>query len=307
MLVTYVKPPLTFAQQITRLEKKGMFFDDKNLAEAKLASISYYRLSGYWYPFRIRNDQNIVTSPFQNGTNFNEVVSLYEFDRKLRSLILDAIERVEIAVRTQFTYQMGHRYGAFGYTDKGNFHSKFDHQKWLGKIENEVSWSTDDFIEHYSLKYKGFPKVPIWMLTEVISLGALSVGYRGLINDRAQGIEDKKLISKHFSLHHKKLGDWLHTLTYVRNICAHHGRLWNRSLAIKPDRTKDANWLPPMTPRNDRIFYVLLMLRHLLKETGNGNDWAVEVNNILEPLAAERKWRSAMGLPENWREHPLWK
>ncbi|WP_201616052.1 Abi family protein [Psychrobacter immobilis] len=307
MLVTYVKPPLTFAQQITRLEKKGMFFEDKHLAEAKLASISYYRLSGYWYPFRIRNDQNVVTSQFLDGTNFNEVVSLYEFDRKLRSLILDAIERVEIAVRTQFTYQMGHRYGAFGYTDKGNFHSKFDHQKWLGKIQNEVSWSTDDFIKHYSLKYEGFPKVPIWMLTEVISLGALSVGYRGLINDRAQGIEDKKLISNHFSLHHKKLGDWLHTLTYVRNICAHHGRLWNRSLAIKPDRTKDVNWLPPMTPRNDRIFYVLLMLRHLLKETGNGDDWAVEVNNILEPLAAERKWRSAMGLPENWREHPLWK
>lgn len=307
MLVTYVKPPLTFAQQITRLEKKGMFFEDKDLAEAKLASISYYRLSGYWYPFRIRNDQNVVTSQFQDGTNFNEVVSLYEFDRKLRSLILDAIERVEIAVRTQFTYQMGHRYGAFGYTDKGNFHSKFDHQKWLGKIQNEVSWSTDDFIKHYSLKYAGFPKVPIWMLTEVISLGALSVGYRGLINNRAQGIEDKKLISDHFSLHHKKLGDWLHTLTYVRNICAHHGRLWNRSLAIKPDRTKDVNWLPPMTPRNDRIFYVLLMLRHLLKGTGNGDDWAVEVNNILEPLAAERKWRSAMGLPENWREHPLWK
>ncbi len=307
MLVTYVKPPLAFAQQITRLEKKGMFFDDKNLAEVKLASISYYRLSGYWYPFRIRNDQNVVTSQFQDGTNFNEVVSLYEFDRKLRSLVLDAIERVEIAVRTQFTYQMGHKYGAFGYTNSDNFHPKFNHQKWLGKIENEVERSTDDFIEHFSSKYIGFPTIPIWMLTEVISLGALSFGYRGLINNQAQGVEDKKLIANHFNLHHKKLGDWLHTLTYVRNVCAHHSRLWNRSLAIKPDRTRDANWLPPMTPRNDRVFYVLLMLRHLLRATGNGDDWAVEVNNLLEPVAVQRKWRSAMGLPENWREHPLWK
>lgn len=307
MLVTYVKPPLTFAQQITRLEKKGMFFEDKNLAEAKLASISYYRLSGYWYPFRIRNEQNVVTSQFQGGTNFNEVLSLYEFDRKLRSLVLDAIERVEIAVRTQFTYQMGHKYGAFGYTNSNNFHDKFNHQRWLGKIKNEVERSTDDFIEHFSSKYMGFPTIPIWMLTEVISLGALSFGYRGLINNQAQGVEDKKLIANHFNLHHKKLGDWLHTLTYVRNVCAHHSRLWNRPLAIKPDSTRDANWLPPMTPKNDRIFYVLLMLRHLLKATGNGDDWAVEVNNLLEPLAAERKWRSAMGLPENWREHPLWK
>lgn len=307
MLVTYVKPPLTFAQQITRLEKKGMFFDDKDVAEAKLASISYYRLSGYWYPFRIRHDQNVVTSQFQDGTNFNEVVALYEFDRKLRSLVLDAIERVEIAVRTQFTYQMGHKYGAFGYTNSANFHNKFNHQKWLGKIENEVERSTDDFIEHFSSKYIGFPTIPIWMLTEVISLGALSFGYRGLINNQAQGVEDKKLIANHFNLHHKKLGDWLHTLTYVRNVCAHHSRLWNRSLAIKPDRTRDTDWLPPITPRNDRIFYVLLMLRHLLRATGNGDDWAVEVNTLLEPLAAQRKWRSAMGLPENWREHPLWK
>ncbi|WP_250162866.1 Abi family protein [Psychrobacter sp. WY6] len=203
MLVTYVKPPLTFAQQIARLEKKGMFFEDKNLAESKLASISYYRLSGYWYPFRIRNDQKFVTSQFQNGTNFNEVVSLYEFDRKLRSLILDAIERVEIAVRTQFTYQMGHKYGAFGYTNSANFHNKFNHQKWLGKIENEVERSTDDFIEHFSSKYIGFPTIPIWMLTEVISLGALSFGYRGLINNQAQGVEDKKLIANHFNLHQK--------------------------------------------------------------------------------------------------------
>lgn len=307
MLVAYLKPPLNFAEQITRLEKKGMFFEDKNLAESKLASISYYRLSGYWYPFRIRNDQNVVTSQFQDGTNFNEVVSLYEFDRKLRSLVLDAIERVEIAVRTQFTYQMGHKYGAFGYTNSKNFHNKFNHQQWLEKIKNEVERSTDDFIEHFSSTYIGFPTIPIWMLTEVISLGALSFGYRGLINNQAQAIEDKKLIANHFNLHHKKLGDWLHTLTYVRNVCAHHSRLWNRSLAIKPDRTRDANWLPPMTPRNDRIFYVLLMLRHLLRATGNGDDWAIEVNTLLEPLAVERKWRSAMGLPENWREHPLWK
>ena len=307
MLVTYTKLPLTFAQQITRLESKGMLVEDKQYAEAKLASISYYRLSGYWYPFRVRNDQHVVTSQFRSGTNFNEVVSLYEFDRQLRSLILDAIERVEVAVRTQFTYQLGHRYGAFGYTSSANFHHKFNHQKWLEQIENEVRRSKDDFITHFSSKYIGFPKVPIWMLTEVMSLGVLSVGYRGLINNQAQGIEDKKLIANHFDLHHKKLGDWLHTLTYVRNVCAHHSRLWNRSLAIKPDQTKDKNWLPPTTPRNDRIFYVLLMLRHLLKATGNGDDWAVEVNNLLEPLAVERKWRSAMGLPENWSEHPLWK
>lgn len=307
MLFQYIKPPLSFADQITRLEQKGLYFIDKAQAEIQLASISYYRLSGYWYPFRVRDEHNNVSNLFEADTNFDEVIFLYEWDRQLRSLILDAIERVEIAVRTQFTYHVGHTYGAFGHTNAQNFHPKFNYQKWLNKLESEVHRSSDDFIRHYKSKYTEFPTVPIWMLTEVISLGALSFGYGGLINDQKKGVEDKKAIAQHFNLHHKQLGDWLHTLTYVRNICAHHSRLWNRSLAIRPDKTKDPKWLAPITPRNDRVFYILLMLRHLLRATGNGDDWITNSNQLLEQLAHSGRWRSAMGLPEKWREHPLWK
>ena len=307
MLIPYAKPALSFADQIISLEQKGMKFNEKIQAEIKLASINYYRLSGYWYPFRVRDEHNNVTNKFESETNFDEVIFLYEWDRQLRSLILDAIERVEIAVRTQFTYHVGHTYGALGHTNAKNFHPKFKHQDWLNKLEGEVRRSSDDFIRHYQSKYTGFPTVPIWMLTEVMSLGSLSRGYNGLINDKKKKVEDKKAIALHFNLHHKKLGDWLHTLTYVRNICAHHSRLWNRSLAIRPDKTKDPKWLAPITPRNDRIFYILLMLRHLLKPMNNGSEWVNNVNQLLEKLAEHRKWRSAMGLPEKWREHPLWK
>lgn len=306
-LITYTKPPLSFTDQISRLEAKGMIFNDKAFAEQRLASISYYRLSGYWYPFRIHDENNKVLNQFEPGTTFDDVLCLYETDRQLRSLVLDAIERVEIAVRTQFTYHIGHKYFAFGHTDKENFHPKFNHSEWLSKLEAEVRRSRDDFILHYQSKYEGFPLIPIWMMTEVMSLGALSFGYKGLINDQKSGIEDKKTIAKHFNIHHKKLGDWLHTLTYVRNICAHHSRLWNRTLTIKPDKTKDKHWLPPLTPTTDRIFYVLLMLRHLLRATGNGEDWTLQVNQVLTPLADNKRWRTAMGMPENWREHPIWK
>jgi len=306
-LITYTKPPLSFTEQISRLENKGMFFKDKAFAEQRLASISYYRLSGYWYPFRIRDAQNNVLNQFEPNTTFDDVLCLYETDRQLRSLVLDAIERIEIAVRTQFTYHIGHKYLAFGHTNKENFHPKFNHADWLDKLENEVRRSRDDFIFHYKSRYSGFPSIPIWMMTEVMSLGALSFGYKGLINDQEVGIEDKKAIAEHFNIHHKKLGDWLHTLTYVRNICAHHSRLWNRTLAIKPDKTKDKNWLPPITPKTDRIFYVLLMLRHLLRATGNGEDWTLQVNHVLTPLTDNKRWRTAMGMPENWREHPIWK
>lgn len=303
----YNKPPLLFTQQIERLQAKGMGFQDVDLALKQLECISYYRLSAYWFPFRIRDDLGKVTNQLEADTCFGTAITLYEFDRNLRALLLDAIERVEVAIRTQFTYHLGHTYGAFAHTNATNFHPNFKHQRWLQKLEHETSRSSDEFINHYQNKYQGFPTIPIWMLTEVMSLGALSIGYGGLKNSQQNGIEDKKAVAQHFNLHHKRLGDWLHTLTYIRNICAHHSRLWNRQLAIRPDKEKEPAWQPPLTPRNNRIFYILLMLRHLLRAIGNGDDWANSINELLTPIAEHKRWRAAMGLPENWREHPLWK
>jgi abortive infection bacteriophage resistance protein len=303
----YRKQALTFRQQLDLLTSRGLQVGNDSEALRQLASISYYRLSGYWYPFRVRTRQDQITDYLAPGTAFEHIVFLYEFDRRLRSLVLDAIERVEIAVRTQITYCFGHTYGAFGHTDSANFHPNFRHADWLAKLEDETRRSSDEFIRHYKNKYDGFPTVPIWMLTEVISFGALSFFYKGLRNDLKAGIRDKSDIADYFNLHHKQLGDWLHTLTYVRNVCAHHSRLWNRKLAIRPDKSKDPTWLPPITPRNDRIFYILLMLRHLQKCSGNGDNWAREVANLLEPMAADGYYRNAMGIPADWKEHSIWR
>ncbi|MGX5203448.1 Abi family protein [Aliikangiella sp. IMCC44632] len=303
----YNKPALSFTDQLSKLEQRGMAIENHQDALNKLSSISYYRLSGYWFPFRLRDMSGNVSSDFEPNTTFNKVAELYEFDRKLRELVLDAIERVEVAVRTQFTYHIGRRYGAFGHTNASNFHNNFDHLKWLSKLQAETERSSDKFIKHYKDKYQGFPTIPIWMLTEVISLGGLSFGYQGLRNDRRAGVEDKKAISDHFNLHHKKLSNWLHTLTYIRNVCAHHSRLWNRELAIRPDSAREPEWSHPLTPRNNRIFYMLLILRYLQRQIGNGEDWAASVNQILTPVSENRRWRVAMGMPDNWREHPLWK
>lgn len=303
----YGKPALTFEAQLDHLKSRGLLVEDEPAALQQLASISYYRLSGYWYPFRERSKQGKVGNQFRPGTYFNQIIALYEFDRQLRSLVMDAIERVEVAARTRLTYEIGHRYGAFGHNDPNNFHLNFAHRTWLTKLEQETSRSSDEFIRHYQNKYDGFPRIPVWMLTEVMSFGALSFFYKGLKNDQKSAIEDKKAVSDYFGLHYKRLGDWLHTLTYVRNVCAHHSRLWNRELAIRPDKAKQKEWLRPITPRNDRLFYVLLMLRYLLKSSGNGDDWAAEVSKLLEPFASINPYRLAMGIPEDWRNHPLWK
>ena len=220
---------------------------------------------------------------------------------RLRLLVIDAIERVEVYVRTLITYRIGHTYGAFGHTDPSNFHPNFDHAKWLGKLEIEASRSSDTFIDHYRKKYQGFPTLPIWMITEVMSLGSLSFFYKGLKND------DKRATSTELGLPHQRLVDWLHKFTYIRNVCAHHGRLWNRALAVRPESVPDRIWNQPVTPRKDRVFYILLMLRYLLKTTNYGDNWCEQCNQLIEPIAQEKRWRLAMGLPEDWKEHPIWK
>ena len=188
----YNKPALTFDEQLQKLEARGMHVANREHALQQLASISYYRLSGYCYPFRQRNDKGDVTREFKKDVTFEQVLVLYEFDRKLRSLVLDAIERVEVAIRTQITYHMAHTYGAFAHTDHQNFHPGFNHVKWLTKLEGEAARSSDEFIRHFEKKYAGFPTIPVWMLTEVMSLGALSFFYTGLQNNQKAGIEDKK-------------------------------------------------------------------------------------------------------------------
>ncbi len=297
----YRKLALSFEQQLDQLIDRGLVVKDKPAALRALSVIGYYRLSAYWHPFRLRDAQGNVSSQLIPETDFDEILRLYEFDRRLRLLIMDAIERAEVAVRTRLTYHLAHKFGPFAHTSEKNFHPKFDHSNFMLRLSEESRRSSDQFIKHYRQKYEGFPTLPIWMTTEIISLGTLSRLYRGLRN------EDKKAVASCFDVHHKRLSGWLHVMTYVRNVCAHHSRLWNRVMAIRADASKDPNWLPPNTPRNDRIFYVLLILSHLIRETGNGAEWRQQVSSLLSELDDTEEYRLAMGLPENWRKHPIWK
>lgn len=296
----YNKQPLSFARQVRQLTDRGLHVADALLAEETLSRINYYRLSAYWYPFRVRKAGNRVDDAFMPGASFERAVELYEFDRRLRLLVMDAIERVEVLIRTRLAYFIAHQYGPFGHLNPAHFHPGFDHAKWKSLVDTESTRSTEAFIEHYRNHYLGFPSLPIWMVTEVMSLGTLSHFYRGMSNP------DKRSLSMEFQLHPKRLGEWLHCLTYIRNVCAHHSRLWNRELAIKPD-PKGSLWAPPVTPTNERIFFVLLMLRFLLRVGGgHGDDWQLACNDLILPIIQEPSFRLAMGFPTDWLQHPLW-
>lgn len=184
-LQNYNKPPLTFSAQLDQLSARGLIINNVDKAFSALSQISYYRLSAYWYPFRKRDqrDSKNVLDIFEPNTNLEEVIKFYEFDRQLRLLVIDAIERIEVMLRTKITYHFGHQYGAFGHTNELNFHPNFAHKEWLASITEEVERSKEEFIKHYQTKYADFPTLPIWMLTEIMSLGALSRLYKGMAND----------------------------------------------------------------------------------------------------------------------------
>ena len=109
----FAKPATTHAQQVMLLRQRGMVIDDPAAAAFYLQHLNYYRLGAYWLPF----EADHATHSFKPGTKFGDVLNLYVFDRELRLLVLDAIERVEVSVRSQWAYQLAHQHGPHAHLD----------------------------------------------------------------------------------------------------------------------------------------------------------------------------------------------
>ncbi|MCY1029859.1 Abi family protein [Corallococcus sp. BB11-1] len=270
-----------------------MLVANRDHALAALGRISYYRLSAYWYPFRNAD------SSFEPGTTFEKVLELYEFDRRLRLVVLDAIERVEILARTLITYTMGHGHGAFAHTDPSNFTAGFSHDAWHQELLKEIGRAKEKFLEHFQTNYVGFPNVPIWMASEVMSLGTLSKMFKGMQT------KDQQEALKSWNVHQSVAESWLHSLSYVRNVCAHHGRLWNRELAIRPLVPKRATDWPALN--NKRIYAILCVLRQLTRSAHGGEAWAGSVRNLLAGMNGKPRWLNSMGVPPQWATQSFWR
>ncbi len=295
MTIPYTKPALTYPQQLDLLISRGLIIADRATAETILSRISYYRFSAYCLPFKNSLDQ------FNEGTTWDTIINLYEFDRQLRLLVMDALERVEVAIRTAVTYTLAHAYGAFGYQDAGNFRHRFNHAQWLEKLTGEIEKSHETFIQHFHNKYDGFPRLPIWMASEVMSFGSLSRLYEGMED------KDQQRVSARHALPHFVLRSWLRSLSFIRNVCAHHSRLWNREFAIAPLMPLAKHgWPPNEIPNQKRLFTVLIMLRHLMDGQCLGQGWQGEVTRLIEPIACTDNLKTVMGLPDGWQTHRRW-
>jgi len=221
----YIKPPLSYEQQAQRLINRGLRAE-KSLLIARLQSVNYYRLAGYLYSFRQPN-----SDLFFQDTTLDVVWRRYTFDRHLRFLLLDAIERFEVALKTDITYNVTQHYGPFGYLNASNLPliSREKFTELQNRIQHEVKRSREEFIHHFTLKYGDIHVLPpLWMTVEVISFGTTLSLYRGFATII------KRDIAKRYGVHDHVFESWITALNAVRNICAHHGRLWNREFGYKP-------------------------------------------------------------------------
>lgn len=299
---TYSKPALSLDQQVQRLMDRGMICDPQ-LVKERLAVVGYYRLSGYWHPFRQRDPANPgrFLDDFQPGTTFESVWMRYAFDRRLRLLILDAIERIEVCVRTNIALEHATRNGPFAYIQSQQSLPELRPDVWqemVSTIQRDVAKSEEHFVKHYKQKYSN-TDLPLWMVTEIVSLGCVTRMFQGC--DR----NTRFAIARPFRLHPDVLDSWLRALIVARNICAHHSRLWNRTLRVKPlIPNKDQQWHDPVAVPNDRVFAILTICKYCMSRIAPQSQWDARLRELL--AAFHQIPLAEMGFPSDWETCPIW-
>lgn len=320
----------SYNDQVEILLSRGLVISDRALALDYLERIGYYRLSGYWFPFweltglccqltqefkkpdkvkaaRIRTDRFIEGATFQNA------VDLYVFDKKLRMLALDALERIEIAMRVDISHGLGRR-DRFAYLRPELFHESFavdlnkegltNHHGWLTKHAALINRSKEEFIAHNKRKY-GLP-LPIWVACEVWDFGTMSTLFAGMKE------EDQDAISAEYGLTNGRVfATWLRSLNYMRNVCAHHSRLWNRNIVDQPK-------LPPKEQvafvadfeGNERLrarpYLLFCIAQQLMSVINPSSTWWDRVNKLLADefpdLSHIGITLDSLGVDANWKD-----
>lgn len=297
----YDKKPLSFAQQADQLIKRGME-GDREIIIKRLRDVNYYRLSAYWFPFRVEYCEHNSLHP---GTIFDVVWDRYVFDRQLRLLVMDAIERVEISIRTRLTNLITMEAGdAFVHLNRNGFPNTIDvveQGRFVETIRRNAKRSKEVFVGHFRDKYGDkHNDLPLWMAVEVMTFGNMLTLFKML------DMHSQRDIAEVYGISAKVLNSWLLTLNYVRNLCAHHSRLWNQEFSIRPiipAKKSHPDWHEPEIS-NHRIFATLTLLYYLLKKIAPQSGWATRLKELLQrhpeiPL-------EYMGFFESWKEHPIW-
>ncbi len=298
----YNKPPIAIPQQIEQLKRRGLVISDEQVASHFLQNVSYYRLAGYWWPMQL--DKTLHT--FKPNSTFENVIAIYNFDRELRILLFDVIERIEIAFRTKLIYHLSREISPWWFEYAGHFKNAVEHTETLLAIDRELKQTKEVFIKQHYIKYHtDTRRPPAWKTLEIASFGNLSKLYGNLL----PSIKSKDLIAKDFgTVNHTFLPSWLQSITQIRNICAHHGRLWNKNLPGRPKLLpKPPNvWIAnvPAVTEHHLLYVHLCCMKYLMNVVNPNSHFTQMLMSMM--MKYPNIDPNALGIKPDWQNEPLW-
>lgn len=288
----FTKSSKTLEELVQLLKSRGLVIRNESEAKCYLCNIGYYRLSAYMFPFLSELPKGHF---FKKGTSFEQILRIYRFDKKLRMIIFNEIEKIEVSFRSTVVGIVTSRTAnPFWMTTPSfiNAHS-------LSLIEKEYKHSTEDFINHFKATYSD-PFPPAWILSEILPFGIITWIYRRL------PVSYKKTIARRFYLQAPVLDSWLSVITLTRNACCHHARIWNKVNDIVPKHILDMRrpWIDPNTDKR-RIYYNICIIKYFLDIISPDNDFKEKIKALLASFPEISV--KAMGLNSNWESEPLWR
>ena len=287
----FSKKPFSFDETLYQLWQRGLRFEDKRAAETALKAIGYFRLSIY---MRCLQDQSRNFIP---GTKFSHIVELYEFDRNLRSLTMDATERLEVGLRASLSNDIAVKYGAHWHLDQSHFEDLVKHHGVMSKVIQATDNKKSLALKHYHESYCEPRLPPVWLTCEKLSFGALSWMFSDLKIDR------RKLVASTWGYQEFLLVSWFRSLTDLRNECAHHGRLWQSNMLSNQPMAHTAY---PQDFRSPRSFYArAAVIALLLDSIGRKSWWKSALVSLFAQHSSVSPSRD-LGFPYNWENRSLW-
>ncbi len=283
------KIPATIREQVQKLRQRGCIIEDEKHAEETLKYINYFRLADYFAPFTVTKGR------YEEGTTFENVLRVYEADRKLRSILLASLEETEIAMRAAVSNYHALKYGALGYLNPSTFDFRHNHQQFMNKVKHLIEVNDDrEFVRHYNSKYCG--AFPLWVVMELFSFGTLAFFYKDM-----QSGDKKEIAEKYYGCSSNELDNWLFCLNELRNYCAHYNRLYGNSFPVMP-----------RTPRNMEfqlkpdVFGYIMVMKQLAHDHRNWNERVVKPVSRLIRKNSDVLRLDDLGFPPEWESMLPW-
>lgn len=279
--------PLSVDEQIKNLIDLGLIIEDEVCAKAFLNDVSYFRLiKAFSLGLKPKNGM------YNEGVTFSQIVQLYKFNCNFRQLLFSLIERIEVNLRCRLANHFSCKYGVLGYEDPSNFANADYHAEFLNDIHREIERnSKSPFVRNFRFNYKG-GKIPMYALVELFSFGTLSKFFKNMKN------EDKKAVASLYGVGYTYFESWIESIAYVRNLCAHYGRLYNAKLSKTPKLYKEYS---DAGIGNIRIFGVLICLYHLIPHDVHWSEFIDQLDALIQKYPSVNI--STMGFPTNWKDY----